>query len=257
MRRTKLGAVLASLAVTTGSAAVLAAAPSHADTPVTTPTPTTVTLTFTDPATGTQYSGWRAFYGTRVGTLTTVISTTDGTPSPTNGSAILQRRLPGRDWRDQQTDADISDGVTFTSPKALSNAVYRVEYSGGTDGTTVWSPSTSNTVKVVTYWKFTHLHAKWHGGLSYTWFGTVAPGVKNHKVHIQVKHGSWKPYKVVRTNAKSQWSVRVKAGHNRWVKYRAVVAGTRTLHKSWTLARFMVTFNRTAARTPSRTLSQR
>jgi hypothetical protein len=250
MRTTKLGAVLASLALTTGTAAVLVAAPAQAD------TPTNVQLTFTDPSDGHQYSGWRALYGTRVATLTTAIS--DGTTTPTVGSATLQRRLPGGNWTDQQTDADINDGVTFSSPKALSNAVYRVQYSGGTDGgSNTWSPSTSNTVKVVTYWRFKRIKAHWHGGLAYTWSATLAPHVRHHRVLIQVKHGSWKKYKVVHTNARSRWSVRVKAGHNHWVKYRAVVARTKTLHKNWSLARFKVTFNRNAALRTSRVFTQR
>jgi hypothetical protein len=254
MRRTKLGAALASLAVTTGTAAVVSAAPAQAD------TPTTVQLTFTDPSDGQQYTGWRALYGTQVATFTTVIS--DGATTPTVGTATLQRRLPGRSWTDQQTDDNLVDGVTFATPKAQSNASYRVEYSGGTDGgSNTWSPSTSNTVQVITYWKFTHLHAKWHGGLSYTWFGAMAPSVKSHKVTIQVKQGSWKRYKVVRTDSRSHWSVKVQAGHNRWIQYRAVVDGTRTLHKNYSLATFKVTFNRTAAprssQTSSRALIQR
>lgn len=249
MRTTKLGAVLASLAITTGTAAVLAAAPAQAD------TPTTVKLSFTDPSDGTQYAGWRALYGDRVATLTTVIS--DGTTTPTVGSAILQRRLPGDDWTDQQTDANVSDGVTFTSPRALSRAVYRVQYSGGTDGINTWSPSTSNTVKVVTYWKFNRVKGTYHRRLAFTWSGTLAPHVKHHRVVIQVKHGSWRKYKVVHTNVKSRWSVRVQGGHNRWVHYRAVVAGTNTLHKSYSLAKFKVTFNRTASRSSDRILTQR
>jgi hypothetical protein len=258
MRTTKLGATLASLAITAGGATLLATTPAQAAAPAT--TPTTVQLSFTDPGTGNQYSGWRALYGDRVGTLTTVIS--DGTAAPTAGSATLQRRLPGHGWTTSQTDADVSDGVTFTSPKALSNATYRVQYSGGTSvdtgsGTTTWDPSTSNTVQVLTYWKFTHLGYKWHGGLDFTWHGALSPHAKHHRVVIQVKRGSWKNYKVVRTNNKGHWSVRVRSGHNHWVHYRAVVAGTKTLHKNYTLAKFRTTYSRNEPAPTARLLTRR
>jgi hypothetical protein len=253
MRKTKLGAVLASLALTSGSAAVLAAAPAHAD-----DTPTTVQLVFTDPESGARYSGWRVIYGHVVeATFTTEIS--DGTDTvPTVGTATLQRRLPGKTWQDQETDEDLTDGAAFTSPKAKSNAVYRVQYSGGTDGVSVWTPSTSNTVKLVTYWGFNRPKGKWHGGLAFTWSATLAPHVKHHRVEIQVKRGTWKKYKVVHTNAKSRWSVRVKGGHNRWVHYRALVAGTKQLHAAMNRAKFMVTFSRTATtHRTARVLTQR
>jgi len=252
MRRTKLAAVVASLAVTSGGAAVIVAAPAAAD-----DTPTTVSLSFTDPDSGKSYTGWRVLYGDTVAPLAVTIS--DGTDTaPPVGAATLQRRLPGKDWKDQETDEDLTDGVAFSNFKALSNAGYRVQYSGGTDDTTEPALTTSNTVKVLAYWNFKPTKAKYKGGLAFKWWGALAPHVKHHRVVIQVKHGTWKKYKVVRTNARSRWSVRVKAGHNHWVRYRAVVAGTKKLHKNGTAAKFMVTFSRTpVSHRSSHVLTQR
>lgn len=250
MRRPKLTAVLTSLCVATAGTTALVAGPAHADD---TPIPTTVQLSFTDPSDGTQYGAWSALYGDPVGPLTGAVS--DGTAPPPVGTATLEQRLPGGDWTaTTQVDDDVSDGVTFTTPKARSNVRYRVQYAGGTDDATLttWSPSTSNSVRVLAYWKFKPTKARYRHGLVFTWWGALAPRVDHHKVLIQVKNGSsWKKYKVVRTNAKSRWKVRVKAGHNRWVRYRAVVTRTKTLHKNGTAAKFKVRFNRTADDHPS------
>jgi hypothetical protein len=256
MHMTKLGAVLASLAITAGTAAVVAEAPARADTTGT--TPTTVQLSFTDSSTGQQYSAWRALYGSRVATLTTTIS--DGTDAaPTVGSAILKRKLPGGSWKTQATDADLTDGATFTSPRALGNAQYRVEYTGGDDtatgGTTAWAASTSNVVQVMTYWNF---HAKGRFvGRQGVWYGTLSPHVRNHRILIQVKRGSWQRYRVIRTDRKSHWSVRVTPGHNRYLKYRAVVAGSKKMQKSYALAKFELTYHRAPAPTSARVLIRR
>jgi hypothetical protein len=190
----------------------------------------------------------------RVATLTTTIS--DGTAAPTNGTATLQRRLPGKTWKTTATDTDVSDGVAFTSPKAVSNAFYPVQYSGGTDGVTTWAASTSNAVQVLTYWNF-HEKIRFVGtqGLMH---GVLSPHVKRHRILIQVKHGSWKRYKVIRTDRRSRWSVRVAPGRGHYTQYRAVVAGTKRLQKSYALAKFKITYQRIQAPTTSaRTISRR
>jgi hypothetical protein len=251
MRMTKLGAAMASLAITTVGATALATAPAQAG--VTAGTPTTVHLSFTDPATGHQYSGWRVLYGDHVAIITTVIS--DGTNAPTAGTATLQRRLPGAGWKTLQTDSDLTDGVTFNSPKAAGNAFLRVEYSGGTDGTTTWTASTSNQTQILTYWNF-HMKLKFVGRTG-VMYGTLSPHVKNHRILIQVQHNGWKKYKVIHTDGKSHWSARVTPGHNRYITYRAVVAGTKSLQKSDATAKFKLTFNRTDPSPSARVLTQR
>jgi hypothetical protein len=223
MRTTKLGAVLASLALTTGTAAVLAAGPATAQSD----TPTQVALTLGGNA------GVTARYGTFIGTFSTQV-TTDGITPVTAGTTKLQRKLPGKDWRNVKTDDDASDGVSFGTygDTARGNVKYRAHYLGGTDnGTaTTYAASYSNTVIVRTAWNLND-----HGVCSPKCriYGKLAPKSKHHKILIQAKHGSWKRYKVVHTNARSHWSASVKPTRGNGTKYRAVVAGTKHLIKSY------------------------
>jgi hypothetical protein len=227
MRRTKLGAVMASLAVTTASAAVLAAAPAHADTP----THTTLDVG--------GRTGVAALYGTNIGTLTGQVS--DGTNPPTVGSADLQQMLPGKGWKKVKTDNNVSNGISFGKygSKATGNVKYRVHYSGGTDaGTaTTYTASFSNTVIVKTAWSL-HPHAVCTTHCSF--HGKLAPSSKHHKIVLQVKHGGWKTYKVLHTDAHSRWGSVVQPSRGKGTYYRAVVAGTKHLIKDYAVGRFTI-----------------
>ena len=232
MRTTKLGAVLASLAITTGTAAVLAAGPAQADTEV----PTQVTLSQGG------HGSVAALYGTYLGTFSSQVTTTDGTNTPvTFGSAELQQKLPGKDWKIAKTDDDVSDGVSFGSygSKAKGNVRYRVHYLGGTDTTTAttYDESYSNTLIVRTAW---NLHPQASCQPRCRFFGKLSPTAKHHKVLIQVKHHGWKRYKVVRTNKHSRWSAFVKPSRGNGTYYRAVVAGNKNLIKSYAIGRFYI-----------------
>jgi hypothetical protein len=224
MRTTKLGAVLASLALTTGTAAVLAAGPAQAG-PATTPTQAALTLG--------GNVGVTALYGTDLGTFSAQV-TTDGVTPVTVGSATLQQKLPGNDWKNAKTDDDLSDGVSFGTygSKATGNVKYRLHYLGGTDtGTaTTYGESFSNTVNVNTAW---NLHDQGICAPKCKIFGKLAPKSRNHKILIQAKHGSWKRYDVVHTNKRSHWTAFVKPTPGNGTKYRAVVAGTKHLIKSY------------------------
>ncbi len=230
MRTTKLGALLASLALTTGTAAVLAAGPATAQTD----TPTQVALTLGGSP------GWRVLYGSELGTFSTEV-TTDGFTAVPVGSAKLQRKLPGKDWRNVKTDDDISDGVSFGNygHKATQNVKYRAHYLGGTDnGTaTTYADSYSNTVQVLTAWD---LHPKAACPSRCKFYGKLSPKAKHHKVLIQVKHHGWKRYKVVHTNKRSHWTVFVKPSRGGGTYYRAVVAGTKHLIGNYALGHFTI-----------------
>jgi hypothetical protein len=227
MRTTRLGAALASLALTAGTATLLAAGPAHAD------TATTTTLDL-----GGQTS-WTVLYGTYVGTFDTQIS--DGTNPVMVGVANLQEKQPGKSWKTVKTDEDASDGVSFGQygSKAKSKVKYRVHYLGGTDtGTaTTYSESFSNTVIVVAAWD---LHPKAACEARCRFFGRLSPSVKHHKVLIQVKHHGWKRYRVVHTNSKSHWSSFVKPSRGAGTYYRAVVAGTKHLLGNFALGHFTI-----------------
>jgi hypothetical protein len=216
MRTSKLGAVLASLALTAGTAAVLGTGPAQAATPA----QVTLALGSVDNV----VAAYKDYVGLFSGGVT--YTAPDSSTAPvTVGAAILQRKLPGQAWRDVKTDADanVLDYGTY-GQHATGNMQYRVHYLGGTDGTTTWDPAFSNVVTVRTLWKLNDQgtcvgHCRLYGHLS--------PRAKHHRVTIQVKHGAWKRYKVVKTDAKSRWDVAVVATFGKGTLYRAVVAGTR------------------------------
>jgi hypothetical protein len=222
MRMTKLGAVLASLAVTAGTAAVLGAGPAQAA------TATKATLYLSGETTLTEP------YNTYLGGLSGEVTDTAG-DFVYYGNAVLQRRLPGKEWRNVKTD-DTPGFVSFGSygDRARGNVKYRVHYLGGTDGTNTWDPAYSNVVTVRTQW---NLNENGVCTAGCRFYGKLAPKSRHHRVVIQVKHGSWKRYKVVRTNRRSKWSARVVATFGNGTLYRAVVGKTkheiRTISHVW------------------------
>jgi hypothetical protein len=219
MRTTTLGAVLASLAITTGTAAVLGDSPAQAGTPA---TPVNVVL---------QLGGssdiaatYRKSIGTFDGSVTYVADATGHTV--TAGKADLQRKLPGKHWQTVRTDQDASTVAFGTyGSHATGNMQYRLHYLGGTDGTTTWAPGYSNIITVGTLWNL-HEHASCDGGCRLS--GRLSPKAKNVKVRIEVakSDGDWATYKTVRTDSRSRWRASVKAtvaGKD----YRPVALGTK------------------------------
>lgn len=227
MRFTKLGAALASLALTAGTATLLAAGPAQAD---------TATQTSLDLGGNTA---WKVLYGSYLGTFGTQI--TDGTNQVMVGAADLQQKLPGKDWKTVKSDADVSDGVSFGQygSKARQNVKYRVHYLGGTDTdtATTYTESFSNTVVVLTAWD---LHPKALCQSRCRFYGKLSPKAKHHKVLIQVKHHGWKRYRVVHTNSRSHWSAFVKPSRGKGTYYRAVVARTKHLIGNYAVGHFTI-----------------
>jgi len=220
MRTTTLGAVLASLAITGGTAAVLGAGPAEAATPTTT-APTTARLAIN------QHTTVVAHYGDQIGYLEASVSDSNG-GGVYAGRAVLQRRLPGKGWAKVRTDDDDTDGIGFGSygSHAKGNVRYRLHYLGGTDGATsiTYAPAYSNVVTVRTLWNL-HENGSCNHGCHF--FGRLSPRAKNHRVLIQVKHGSWKRYQVVKTDRRSRWRATVVATFGNGTRYRAVVAGSK------------------------------
>lgn len=110
---------------------------------------------------------------------------------------------------------------------------YRVYYAGGTytdaNGTAhSLDPSYSNVVTVKTFWKIDVSYPCSHGC---KYIGKIAPKYQHKRVLIQVKrNGHWKKYSVVKTNAKSKFTARVRASHGKGTVYRSVVPGTKLVH---------------------------
>jgi hypothetical protein len=204
MRTTWLGAVMASLALTTGSAAVLAAGPAHAGAAT---TPVNVELQLGGS------SDIAATYKKQIGSFqASIFYVSDSTQfSVTAGKAALQRKLPGKHWHDVRIDNSASTvGFGTYGSHATGNMQYRLHYLGGTDGTTTWAPGFSNVVSVSTLWNL-HEQASCVGGCRL--FGKLSPKAKHQKITIEIMHsdGTWHPYKVVHTDSRSRWRATVKA----------------------------------------------
>jgi hypothetical protein len=212
MRTTKLGAVLASLAITVGATAVLSAAPANAA------TATTTKLDISG------HKNAKGAYGDYVGSLSG--SVTDSNGDVFDGTVELQAKQPGKAWKTVRTSTD-PGFFSFGSygSKARGNVEYRAHYLGNATD----AASYSGVVKVTTYWNL-HESGSCSGGCHF--HGKLGPKAKHHKVTIQVKHGHWKKYKVVKTNTKSKWNAKVTATRGKGTLYRAVVGGTKKIHKT-------------------------
>jgi hypothetical protein len=238
MRATKLGAVLASLTITAGAVAVLATGPAQAvDT-----TATTAKLTMN------QQTRIKGQYGDLIGYLEASVADPNG-GSVYTGSAVLQRRLPGRSWADAKTDPDTSDGVRFDSygSHARGNVQYRFHYLGGTDPdtSTTYDPSYSNSITVTTLWNFKDTSACPHGHCHIS--GRLIPRTARHKITVQVKHGSWQRYRVVRTTSRGAYRIAV-AGSRSGTKYRMIIARTRSITATSKRYQVVTVSGRSAAR---------
>jgi hypothetical protein len=238
MRSTKLGAALASLAITAGTATLLAAGPAQAD------TPTEVTLTLSG------QSSVTAPYRTEIGLLSGQV--TDGVNPVTAGSVDLEQKLPGHDWKIVKTDDDLTDGVSFGTygSRAKGNVKYRAHYLGGTDGVTTWDPARSDVVTVITLWRIRDTSSCPNGHCHIS--GRLGPSTRHHRVLVQIKrNGGWHRYRVLHTSLKSTYRVGV-SGSRRGTRYRIIIAGTRRI--TATEKRYVVTLvparNRTASLSP-------
>jgi hypothetical protein len=214
MLTTKLGAVLASLAVSAAATAVLAASPAQAA--------TATTAASLDISGKTDVKG---VFGDYIGYLDASVTDSNGAAVST-GTANLQAKFPGKDWKTVKTDATPSY-VDFGSygSHAHGNVKYRLQYVG--DST--YASSVSNVVTVGTYWDLNDSGACPRGCFL---SGKLAPKAKHHKVTIQVKHGSWKRYKVVHTDSRSKYRAGVEATRGTGTKYRILVGGTKHLLKT-------------------------
>lgn len=219
MRTSRLGAVLASLAVTTGTVLVLA----EGSTQAAAPAATTAALAIN------QHSTVKAQYGDPVGYLEASVADSNGGGVYT-GSAVLEQRVPGSGWAEVKTDGDGTDGLSFGSygSHAKGNVRYRLHYLGGTDADTLvtYAPAYSNVVTVVTLWGFKDTSSCPNGHCHIS--GRLIPRTKHHRIVVQVKHGAWKPYRAVRTSSQGTYRIDV-TGSPRGTKYRIIIARTKTI----------------------------
>jgi len=237
MRMTRIAAVAASLAITTGSAALLTQTSAQADT--TSTTTTSLAVNHQTSAVG-QYGAFTGYLD---------VSVSDGLGGGVyTGSAVLQHRLPGQAWTDVKTDSDGTDGISFGSygSHARSNVRYRVHYLGGTDPdtATTYEPSYSGVVTVVTLWNFKDTSACPHARCHIS--GRLIPRTKHHKIVVQVKHGSWKRYRVVRTGATGGYRIGV-TGSRAGTRYRMIITGTRSISPTVKIYRVVRVYGRSGA----------
>lgn len=209
--RTKLGVVVASLALTVGTTAILTAGPAEAG------TVTKATLTINN-----GHHKAKGQYGNFIGFM--VGGVTDGAGNPVDeGRADLQRKQPGKGWK---TVMSFVDPTTLTiadyGSKAKGNVKYRLHYLG--DAT--YAPTYSDVVTVTTLWNFKDTSACPNGHCHIS--GKLIPKTRHHKILVQVKHGSWKKYRVLHTSAKGSYKVGVTGSRN-GTKYRIIIAGTKSI----------------------------
>jgi hypothetical protein len=224
MRRSQFYGALAATALALGVTATVAA-PAQAS------TPTTISFDLSG------HTHVKGTYGDYLGSLGGSVSYTqdDGTSADVyDGTAQLERLLPGQDWQVVAQDTD--PGFLYfgnVGSRAKGNAEYRVHYLGGTytdanNNPVALDPSYSGVVTVGTFRKLNDQGGSCgrHGcPLS----GHIQPTYKHKKVLIQIKrpHHSWKKYKVVRTNKKSRFHASV-ARARKTVGYRIVVKGNKS-----------------------------
>lgn len=209
MPKTKLGAVLASLAIAAGTTAVLAASPAQAA------TATTAKLDISG------HKSAKAAYGSYVGLFGGSVKDSSGN-EVTSGTAALQRKVPGKAWKTVATDT--SPGFLYfgsVGSKAKGNALFRVVYTG--DST--YASATSNSVAIGTLWGIHDTSSCPNGHCHIS--GKLSPKAKHHKVLVQVKHGKWKKYRVLHTNAKSKYKVGVSGSRGKGTRYRIVISGNK------------------------------
>jgi hypothetical protein len=225
MRRSTLYAALATTALTLGGTAAVTA-PAHAT------TPTTVSLDLSG------HTHVKGVYGDYLGSLGGSVSytQTDGTAAEAyQGTAQLERRWAGSPtWTVVAQDTD--PGYLYfgkTGTKAKRNVQYRVHYLGGT-GTDaagnpiVWDPAYSGVVTVGVGHKLSisgTCNPKCH------FSGKVSPSYKHKPVLVQVKHGSWTKYKVVKTDRHARFRADVTATRGKGTAYRLVVKGSKKFLK--------------------------
>lgn len=220
MSKTRLSAALASLALAAGTTAVLAAGPAHAGTDA----PTTAKLKIN------QHTKVKGQYGDPIGYLEASVFDGNG-GGVYAGSADLQQRLPGKGWKNVRTDSDGTDGIGFGSygSHAKGNVQYRLHYLGGTDTNTsiTYAPSYSGVVTVTTLWNFKDTSACPNGHCHIS--GRLIPRTKHHKILVQVKHGSWKKYRVLHTSSKGTYRVSVSGSRGHGTRYRIIIARTKSI----------------------------
>lgn len=224
MRRSKVLAAFATVAMSVGATAVIAA-PAHADTPT--------TIKFDIDGKSQVQKVYNDYLGSLGGGVTYVSATSGETLEADNGNADLEALKPGGAWTVVATD-DTPSFFYFANAaqKAKGNVQYRIHYLGGTytDANGVahtLDPSYSGVVTVKTYYKIT-VSSPCSGGCKY--IGKIAPKYKHKKVLMQVKrNGHWKKYSVVKTNAKSKFVARVHASRGKGTIYRCVVKGSKNV----------------------------
>jgi hypothetical protein len=212
MRLTKLAAVAAALVVTAGTTAVLETAPASAATA----TKAKLDISGKKSAKG-AYGDYVGLFGGSV---------KDGSGNDVgSGVADLQRKLPGKAWK--TIGSDTSPGFLYFGPvgsTAKGNAKYRVHFRGDT----TYAASYSNVVTVTTRWKVKDTSACPHNHNCHI-SGKLSPKAKHKKLVVQVKHGKWKKYRVLHTNAKSKYKVGVTGSRGNGTKYRLLVPGNKSI----------------------------
>lgn len=156
-----------------------------------------------------------------------------------DGSLKVQRKQPGKGWK---TIKKSSSAYLYSSTKAVSNAKYRVLYSG----TSTYAPSGAG-VKAKVQRKLTYKNV---GTRKVILKGNVAPKVRG-KVAIMKKRGKkFVKFRVVRTNKQGVFRVGLPAPRKGRFYWRIEMGANKWFAKTQT-GQFYTYSYRSAARTTS------
>lgn len=139
-------------------------------------------------------------------------------------------------WTTIQTDTSPSS-YYFYDVKPESNSQYKVVYSGATetDGD-VYQPSESAAVTVAVQRKVTA------DNKNTTFFGKVSPDYAKKKLKVERKFGkSWRKYKVIKTDAKGKWRIKLPAPSRKKTFWRFSVAAD-THYAGWSATGWTVRY---------------
>ncbi len=217
MRTTRLGAVLASLAIPPARRRLLAQPPHRPPRPAATTTKLALN----------QHKTVEGVYGQLVGSLRGNIADDHG-GLVFAGTAVLQRQLPGKGWKNVKSDHDGAGRDRFGTngqPRQGQRAVPRAL--PGWDGPHTPRPALrrSPTSSLVTLLEAQRVTASCAADATSAASWARRPSTTRSRSRSST--AGWKRYKVVHTNAKSKWTVAVTAHARQGTLYRAVVGGTK------------------------------
>lgn len=156
--------------------------------------------------------------------------------SPSGAEYVVERRLAGQKRFSTLATGSTYGLITVSGTKVLRNAAYRVRITGGTinlGGVEYTYAPTQAARQLRVMRKFnTNIHRT-----RLVFSGKVVPKHARKNVIIQRKNCAkgckWKPFKRIKTNAKSRFAIKLPARTNKRTYFRAYVPNNKQFVKSY------------------------